>query len=291
MPSHSATPTNRYVRPQNESVLTWYISPNSGSSDLTVCGHTRDNPCNGLNALIDGGCNTLRGDILHVEVRLLPGTYVVPFFYSPKLLAACNNFSVVADDDDSLVTILADPTHVLTPKNGTYVPDFNKVGNNNKNFCGLNDPSNLFGHAAFAFANSTNVMLRNLVFQMSNDALDVFITLTNVGNFNIENCKFLNLPTLRQALAILNPVGEIIINNCTFEKKDHKSSPGDPYESSFNDLQIQAAVYVFQTIPNPAGAGVYIISNNFTIQRSETPLPWTYQGWKSFITRTQQQSL
>lgn len=275
--------------------VTRYVAPDWGSNDTTACGQTRQTPCNGLVLIIDTQtCSTDEyANISQVEIRLLPGRYILPVFGGPKVLSLCNNFSVVADDEEQMATIVADPFHVLSRSrvNGTYHLDTNKVGNDNGDTCGLNNAANLFGNAAFSFANSTNVLLKNLRFELPESALDVFFTFTNVGNFKMDGCHFPNLPTLRQAVAILNPVGNFIINNCTFQKQDHSSSPENPYESAFNTLQIQAAVYVFQTVPAPNDASVEIANSLFTIERSAMPLPWTYRSWASYIRRTQSQPM
>eukprot|EP00117_Sycon_ciliatum_P027532 scpid10516/ scgid2659/ len=270
---------------------TRYIAPDYGSTDVTTCGFTRHIPCNGIVTIIDGGCKASLTNSTHFELRLLPGRFVMPIFGGPKLLAACNNFSVLADSGEQDVTVVVNPFEILSPVNETYQPNLNKVGNHNGDVCGLKDAANFFGSAAFAFLNSTEVLLQNLIFEMASSYIDLFITINNVGRFIVDKCKFLKLPTLRQAIGILNPIGQVTIQNCTFEKLDHASTPDNEYESSFNNLQIQAAVYVFQTIPAPSAGGVLIVENNFTIVRSKTPLPWTYDSWETYISRTQLKSL
>ncbi len=203
--SGAATPT---PATSGEDVI-WYISPGSGSSDITSCGHTLDNPCDSLATVIsDSSLFNLSGALCYVS-------------------------DGVPDDRASTTVVFLDGENFVPPVCLTNWRNIRIEGRE-----GATIISDLPAQQGFfEFVNCTNVTIEGLHFATSTSNRPSLYFMGS-QDFSVRNCTVPVTTIAAFGVRLVDCRGEILVDGVTFF--------GDPSFIDSDGIFVQAALTINQ---------------------------------------------
>ena len=202
----------------------WYISP-QGSSDVSTCGHTIDNPCEGLQTILSSsGFFNESGFLCYLSEGATDGRASTTVYF----VEGVNYVPPICLSNWQNVRIVGLNNVTITSSLGTQRGFFDFINCTNVTIEGLEFSTSFTSRPSLNFERSVDITIKRCIFPVTAFASDGVSMQDCAGNILLDDSEFIGDPGLSDRI---NPIRALTIRQGDSEQSTLNDQPYEPFSA------------------------------------------------------------